>query len=66
MSYDYDADGKKVFYEPELEREEDKTYSFVVNYSGKVYIEARDEDEAYDIFMQGGEFDPDDIEVIRE
>ena len=49
----------------ELENDEDKMYSYIVHYSGKVYIEARNKDEAYDKFMQGGELDLDIVEVIE-
>lgn len=65
MSYEIDEDGDKVFYEQGLENDEDKMYSFVIHYSGKSYIEARDEDEAYDKFIQEGGFDPEDIDVKR-
>jgi hypothetical protein len=66
MSYDIDEEGNKTFYEQELINDEDKMYSFIIHYSGKVYVEARDENEAYDKFLQEGDFEPDDVDVVRE
>jgi len=66
MSYDVDEEGNKTFYEPELERDEDKMYGYWVHYAGKVYIEALDEDEALYKFMKIADLEHDDIEVVRE
>lgn len=65
MSYDIDEDGNKVFYEPELEREQ-SIQSYVVHYSGSVYVEAVDEHDAIDKFMSLEGLEPDDITAVRE
>lgn len=64
MSYDFDSEGNKVFYEPELERERNLK-SYRVTYSGVAYVEAYDEEHAYDQALNLiPEFD--DLEVSEE
>jgi hypothetical protein len=45
MSWDVDADGNKVFYEPELETE-DYLKEFSIYFSGELVLNAFDESDA--------------------